>query len=288
MTGFGQANARNDLVEVTAEIKSVNNRFMESTVKLPRSLSGYENDVKDIISKRVHRGRVMVWITIEHGSENLSSPILNKSLARSYIQLGHELKKELSIKGDLDLFQILNMPDVIAFQEKKEEIHPVWDCTQKALNNALDKLIDMRRSEGRELEKDLRHRIANIQKRITQIKAAARNAPEEEYDKLEQRIQSLLNGKELDKERLEMEVALIADKIDITEECVRFGSHNRLFLKAIEAKQPEGRKLNFLLQEMHREANTIGAKTNSAQIAHLVIEIKENIEQLREQVQNIE
>jgi uncharacterized protein (TIGR00255 family) len=288
MTGYGQGVARNDLVEVTAEIKSVNNRFLETVIKLPRILSSYENDARDLVSKRMHRGRIMVWLNISKGAEQLGQPVLNKDLVKKYLQMAAELESEFSLAGDLTLSQLMNFPDVVAFHESGEDLKPLWQCAKDALQQGLDQLVAMRKKEGAELEKDLKQRIKNIMQRIEKIESLAHNAPREELMKLQQRLQTLLNGKELDPERLEMEVAMIADKLDITEECVRFGSHNRLFLDAIDAEQPEGRKLNFLLQEMHREANTIAAKVNSAEIAHLVIEIKENIEQLREQVQNIE
>lgn len=288
MTGYGQGVGRNDLVEVTAEIKSVNNRFLETVIKLPRILSSYENDAKELISKRIHRGRIMVWLNISEGAEQLGQPVLNKDLVKKYLQIAAELESEFSLAGDLTLTQLMNFPDVISFHESGDDLEPLWQCAKDAVQQGLDQLVAMRKKEGAELEKDLKQRIKNIRQRIEKIESLARNAPREELMKLQQRLQTLLNGKELDPERLELEVAMIADKLDITEECVRFGSHNRLFLDAIDAEQPEGRKLNFLLQEMHREANTIAAKVNSAEIAHLVIEIKENIEQLREQVQNIE
>ena len=163
-----------------------------------------------------------------------------------------------------------------------------WLCVERALTLAIDEMNGMRVREGQEMSNDLRTRVNGLQEKLENIKTHSAGRSKSEFEKLYKRLGAMVESKELDRTRLELEVALLADRVDITEECTRFQSHNTVFLEALAAAEPAGRKLNFLLQEMNREANTIGAKANDAQIAHLVVSIKEEVEKLREQIQNIE
>jgi uncharacterized protein (TIGR00255 family) len=163
-----------------------------------------------------------------------------------------------------------------------------WDVLQKALNEAVDNLFTMKKNEGKELGRDFRHRIKLLDERLTQIEKLSVEQIPNERTRLRDRIKQLLESESIDEGRLEMEIALLADRLDVTEECVRFRSHNKFFLEALDDKEPAGRKLNFLIQEMNREANTIGSKSSASEIAHLVVSIKEEIERIREQLQNIE
>ena len=182
----------------------------------------------------------------------------------------------------------MSFPDIITVENSKQIEDDIWQPLKRTLEKAIEDVKEMRRKEGFEIKNDLIARVESINTIVKNIEKASKNKSKEDYLKLKERIQTIAKTDVIDEGRLEMEVALLAEKLDVTEECIRFKSHNTLFLDLLENGESEGRKLNFLLQEMHREANTIGAKSNHAQISHWVVEIKEEVEKLREQIQNIE
>jgi uncharacterized protein (TIGR00255 family) len=198
------------------------------------------------------------------------------------------LLKKLDLPGPITLEHLLHFSDIMTITEENGLPQEAWVCVESALERAMDDLNNMRLREGREIAQDLRCRINSLREKIEGIQAHSASRGKAEFERLFKRLRGMIDTKELDPNRLELEVALLADRVDITEECIRFQSHNTLFEEAIDDPEPAGRKLNFLLQEMNREANTIGAKANDAQIAHLVVVIKEEVEKLREQIQNIE
>jgi uncharacterized protein (TIGR00255 family) len=213
---------------------------------------------------------------------------INASAAKGYYKLLNDLRKVVKLKQAVRLEHVLQFSDVLEPIEIESTDDQEWDVLQRALNEAIESLLTMKLNEGEELGKDFRHRIGILEEKLSQIEQLAVEQIPNERVRLRERIKQLLEKEPVDEGRLEMEIALLADRLDVTEECVRFRSHNKFFLEALKDKEPAGRKLNFLIQEMNREANTIGSKSSAAEIAHLVVNIKEELERLREQLQNIE
>jgi len=288
MTGYGNGLFRIEDVEVTAEVRSVNNRFLDVVVKLPRCLSSYEQKVRDMIGKQISRGRVNLWVGITSGEDKYQNLSVNKGLAAAYVRLAKELSDELDLDGQLSINQLLALPDVILSEAAESGDELAWQCAEQAITEALTGMREMRNKEGNVLYEDLMMRIQNLEQVVSKIEEMTKNRSQEELDKLRQRVSKMLGSEKIDEGRLELELALIADRIDVTEECVRFHSHDKLFLEMLQAPESAGRKLNFLLQEMNREANTIGTKAYSSEISHLVVQIKDEVERIREQIQNIE
>lgn len=289
MTGYGQGEATKNGTTATAEIRSVNSRYLEVTTRLPRTLSQRENDVKELIREKFSRGKINVAVSII--SENLNkAPLrINKGAAKLYYTLLNDLRKAVKIQEKVSLTHLIQFQDILEINTLEQTDDGEWTLVKKALLKALDETLQMRRQEGSELAKDLIKRISLLESKVDRIENIARSRISEIKSRLEDRLRELLSDQSvIDEHRLEFEIALMADKLDVTEECVRFRSHNKFFIVALNESETPGRKLNFLTQEMNREANTIGSKANSAEISHVVVEIKEEIEKIREQLQNIE
>jgi uncharacterized protein (TIGR00255 family) len=287
MTGYGRGETSSGGITISVELRTVNSRFLEVTARVPRSLSLRENDIKEIIRKRISRGKVNLVATTEREDSGTIPITINASAARSYYKLLNQLRKSVRVKESVKLEHLLQFSDIFEQREPESTDEKEWKVLQTALDRALDGLETMRRNEGAELERDFRARIALLEEKLTRIELLAKDQVPAERTRLRERIAQLMEGP-LDEGRLEMEIALMADRLDVTEECVRFKSHNKFFLEALSAEDAAGRKLNFLIQEMNREANTIGSKSSVTEIAHIVVGMKEELERIREQVQNIE
>lgn len=288
MTGYGRGEANAKGLNVAVELRSVNSRFLEVSARLPRSLSIRENEIKEIIRKKVSRGKINLLVVVEHENDGDIPVRVNASAAKGYYKLLNELRKTVKLKQTVKLEHLLQFSEVLEPLEMENTDEKEWAFVQKALDAAVDNLLTMKRNEGEELGKDFRHRIGILEEKLTHIEKISVEQVPTERIRLRERIQQLLEKENLDEGRLEMELAMMADRLDVTEECVRFRSHNKFFLDALANDEAAGRKLNFLIQEMNREANTIGSKSSAAEIAHLVVNIKEEIERIREQLQNIE
>jgi uncharacterized protein (TIGR00255 family) len=288
MTGYGRGEVHEDGLEVVVEIRTLNHRFLDISLRVPKSLQVYEQDLKEMIRRWLTRGRVNITVLLKSADLPDTGLTVDLGLARTYVALLENLRQNLGIDGAVKLEHLLNFPEIFTYSETAELSETVWEAVQTAVEKALSDLKEMRLREGKEIEKDLRRRIEILQEKIQAIEQRSPIKVGEEMEKLRQRVRELVRGERVEESRLEMEIALLADRVDVTEECIRFRSHNTLFLEALEQPESAGRKLNFILQEMNREANTIGAKASDAEIAHLVVEIKEEVERLREQVQNIE
>ena len=288
MTGYGRGVHIQNGVEISVELRSFNNRFLDVSVRVPKILSHYDQLIKDKVRKYVVRGRVNVSIVVKSTDNPYVGLKADMELARAYKKIFDELKKDLKITGEITLEQLLSLPDIICMEDEEEAADELWKIATKALEKALGSLNEMREQEGKELAKDLSARIRVLNKTIKEIDSIAKERPQKMFQKLQDRVQNLIEQGKIDNERLEQELAIIIDRMDVTEESVRFNSHNKLFLDSIKSEEPSGRRLNFILQEMNREANTIGAKANDKEISHLVVDLKEEIEKIREQVQNIE
>ncbi len=286
MTGFGRGEAEGGESRTTVEIRSVNGRFSEISVRLPRQLVDLEQKIKERVGKSISRGKISVSVSWESKKE---SPVrLNVHVLRAYREVLSKVKDELGVEGRVDLSVLLGMPDVFKHEEEKLDRESAWSLMEKACDMALSEHSQMRKREGEELSVDFRKRIDIMENLIERIEELASLKVEVTRERLKEKIQRLLEDTQIDEMRLYMEVAVLAEKSDVTEECVRFQSHNSQFIAALDNGGPVGRRLNFLLQEIGREVNTIGAKANDADISHLVVDIKEEVERLREQVQNVE
>ena len=290
MTGYGRGEATLNGITAIAEIRSVNSRFFEIGSKLPRSISFRENDVKELLRKKVVRGKLNIIVSIEHSVDD-SEPALkiNVPAARMYHKLLTDLRKQLKIKDPVTLEHLLKFSEILEPPDIAKEDNAEWLSAEAALNDAVDELCKMRRKEGGELKLDVEKRLRQMEKLVGVSEQTSKERIAIERARLREKVEELIEDKTIiNEKRLELEISLLADKLDITEECVRFRSHIKFFIEALETEDAAGRKLNFLLQEMNREANTVGSKSNDSTISHNVVTIKEELEKIREQLQNIE
>jgi uncharacterized protein (TIGR00255 family) len=289
MTGFGRAEIARRGITATVEVRAVNSRYLDVTTRLPRLLSQREKDIKEIVRSCVNRGSLVISVTVEAEDDGLAPMKVNKTAAKTYVKLLNDLRKSAKIKEKVRLEHLLKFSEVFEVPREDQSDEREWAVVEEALRAALDGFNTMRRNEGGELAKDLDRRIRWLSQNVEEIEQLSRSRLPEERKKLHERIAQLVEDKSvIDQNRLELEIALLADKLDVTEECVRFRSHTKFFLETMNSADSAGRKLNFLVQEINREANTIGSKANDVDMQHAVIVIKEEIERLREQVQNVE
>ncbi len=288
MTGFGNGGAESDGISVNVELRSVNARFFECSARIPKSIQHLENQIKEQIRTRINRGKINLNINIEIAATDALPVKVNVEAARAYYLLLRNLQESVGIDTVINIDTLLRFPEVFQLEDKSETLEKQWELTHAALDQAIDSLAEMRKNEGEEIVRDLNMRIDIMEAAIAKIEDLSRDTVEMERKRLQERIQQILGSDKIDPARLEQEIVIFADKIDITEELVRFRSHVKFFREALLAPTSEGRKLNFLLQEMNREANTISSKSYDATIAHTVVSIKEELERIREQIQNVE
>lgn len=287
MTGFGKGEASDGQRRAVVEVRTVNSRYCDVVPRMPQSLSGLESRLKEVVQAAISRGRIEVTVLLEGAGADGGAPVLNMDVARGYWEGLSRLKEAFGVEGEVDLRTMAVLPDVFRYAPDGVDLEAVWGVIERATSAALGQCNRMRRAEGELLRRDFEARIGALERLLREVEALAPGRVAVARDRLRERLAQLLSN-EIDPDRLAAEVAILADRMDITEECVRFHSHNEQFLRSLGRDEPVGRRLNFLLQEMGREANTIGAKANDAAIAHLVVEMKEEIERLREQAQNVE
>jgi uncharacterized protein (TIGR00255 family) len=289
MTGFGRAEVSRDGINISAEVRSVNSRYLDLTLRLPRSISQREKELKDIVRTFLNRGNLNITVKIAYDSNGAIPLKVNTAAAKSYFKLLNEIRKSVKIREQVKLEHLLTFSEVLEPLEEEETDELEWELVQETVRQALENLNTMRSQEGNELAKDLEKRIHWMESTLDEVEKLSKERIPEERKNLHERIAQLIEDKfVIDQNRLELEIALMVDKLDITEECVRYRSHNKFFLEALNKNETAGRKLNFLVQEMNREANTIGSKSSDADIAHMIIGLKEELEKIREQLQNIE
>lgn len=289
MTGFGRSEASSNGISVTAELKSVNSRYLDISLRMPQIIQDKELKLKEQIQARVNRGKINVNIRVDKTDTGEPDITINPKLVEGYARLLNDLREAAGIEEPLTLKDLLQFNEIFVSREQDEElIETIWQLTQKATESALDHLVEMRKKEGQQLKNDLIQRTDHIETMIDKVQELTDGRAEEVRDKLLERIGNLLDDDTLDPERLEMEVAILVDKMDITEELVRLQSHLKFFREAITHEDAVGRRLNFLSQEINREINTIGSKANNSEISRYVVQAKESLEQIREQVQNVE
>ncbi|MDH3803014.1 MAG: YicC family protein [Deltaproteobacteria bacterium] len=288
MTAFGRGEAGADGYRFTIELRTLNHRFCDIRIKLPRKYSDFEEDIKKRVSSKFSRGRIEVSVLADDTLDKVQHLTVDTELAKTYKRLLLILQEELGLEGDLRLESLLNFRDLFAFQEDEESRGKAWRAVETALDQAVSNCLLMRKEEGEAMTSDLSRRLHQLEVLTGEVETRAPLVVQDVRDRLQKRIQDLLGEAELDEARLAQEVAFFAEKSDINEELVRLQSHIRQFSDLLEAEGPRGRQLEFLLQEMHREVNTIGSKTNDLEIAQKVIQMKTELERFREQLQNVE
>lgn len=289
MTGFGRGESSDNARRFTIEIKSLNHRYIDILIRMPKHLNYLEENIKKLIKSKVTRGRIEVYISLENVEDTNLNVKANLPLARSYKDALESLANELKIIDHISLEMLSKFPDILSVEKKDDDEDEVWNCLEKAFKEALDKMIDMRVSEGIELAKDIKERGLRVNNVLDGVEKRSPVIVKEYKEKLWNRIDELLGGKyEIDEGILANEVAIFADKSSINEEVVRLHSHIRQLNEALDSDESVGRKLDFLAQEMNREANTIGSKVGDIDITNRVVEIKSELEKMREQIQNIE
>ena len=289
MTGYGRGECARDGVKVTVELSSVNRKSGEITLNLPRDLEPLEAQVRDEINKRIARGRLSVRVALHAGANAVAAAQINTALARSYSVELAKLATELNLSGGVRLADVLRAPGVLEAEANPVDAESFWPAVQSALQQALDALVKMREREGEHLAADLAGRIELIRAAAERIATQAPLVQVQFRTRLLERIKAAgLEGIAPDDERMLKEVVLFADRSDITEELTRLHSHFKQFTDCVKAKEPVGRTLDFLSQEMNREINTIGSKAQDAVISREVVQVKAELERFREQVQNVE
>jgi uncharacterized protein (TIGR00255 family) len=288
MTGYGRGEWQGDGKKLEVEIKSVNHRYCDIFLRLPRNLNPLETQAKNFLRQRISRGRVEVFVKAEESALAGQRLELDLDLARDYHTALKTLQENLGIPGQVQLETLAGFRDIFARKEVEPDLEKEWEFLRAALEGALSGLETMRLDEGLKLKEDFLARLSAIEKSAQEIEEKAPLALRASRDRLALRVQELSGALQIDEARLAQEVAFLADRSDITEELVRIRSHLAQFRDLVNRPEPAGRKLDFLLQEINREANTIGSKANDAAIAHVVVEIKSELEKVREQIQNVE
>lgn len=287
MTGFGRSNLQENLREYHVEIKTVNHKYSDINIRMPRSISYLEDEIRKTISSKIKRGKADVFITFDNYSDEGKSIRINKEIAKVYIDSLKELAIEENIEANIEAIDITKLPDVLTIKNNEDEDKIKIELL-KSVNESLYKLIEMREVEGRKMADDILERIERINAKINEISELSTGLIEEYVVKLETRIKELLKTDEVDKSRLAQEVVIYADKCSVQEEITRLNSHISQFKELINKDTPIGKKLDFIIQEMNRETNTIGSKANNLEITNRVIDIKTELEDIREQIQNVE
>ena len=288
MTGFGKGEAEQDGNLVMVEIRSLNGRFFDPTFRISSAISELEPKLRGLLQRRISRGRVHVSVLWHPSGSERPPPSLNLQMAQGYMKALRDMKDVLGVEGKIDLALLSEFQDIFNQEEPEPDLDLLWNLVKQASKAALSTCNQMRQAEGAAIYKDFLSRIDTIENKLKEIEVLTAARVKAISARLRKKIEAVLRPGEIEETRLATEIALLAERSDITEECVRFHSHNKQFIELLKSGEPVGRRINFLLQEMGREANTIGAKANDANISHIVVGIKEELEKLREQAQNLE
>lgn len=286
MTGFGQAEARTPSGQYRVEIRAVNNRFLDIQLRQPKSLYSLEQKIKELITDTISRGSVSLFIGCDKENE-AGTLSWDKAAVENYIAIFRQIRKRFKLPGDVTLSDLLHFSDFMKNESVQCDEKTLWKHFKPVLADALKNFQESREAEGIHIIKDLKKTLDEITRLLADVEARAPQRITEYAATLTERVQKLLKNPP-DEQRLAMEIALMADKLDISEECTRLRAHIAAFVKDFDSGTPVGKRMNFLLQEMNREANTIGSKANDTAISHLSVTLKEDIEKIREQIQNIE
>lgn len=289
MTGFGRSmSIEEDANNFTVEIKSVNHRYLDFNIRMPRSLMALENKVREAVKDRINRGKIDIFINQNvYGKEDVNVKF-NEVLADNYLNVLETIKNKYSVNNDISVSLIAKFPEVVSLEKKEEDLEEIWINLNKALIEASESLVNMRKAEGRKLLEDILSNSNKIKELLYNIEKKAPFVVEDYKNKLENRLKELLEKGTIDEARVSVEVAIFADKAAIDEEIIRLHSHLNQLKETLDINEPVGRKLDFIVQEMNREANTMASKSSDLEIINSTINIKNYIEKIREQIQNIE
>lgn len=287
MTGFGRGKYENDGRYYTVEIKAVNHKYNDISIRMPRFLNGFEDKIRKKIASSISRGKVDVFINFENYSSEGNNIIFNIELAKEYVKGLKELAEATGIPYNVNLVDISKMPEILKVKEDENE-DLISNELMLAIEEAIENFVQMRQAEGQKLVEDMKKRIVFVEEKVSEIEQFSSTLVEEYMQKLEARIKELMDTKIIDENRLAQEIVIFSDKSSIEEELTRLKSHINQFYNFLNGMSPIGKKIDFLIQEMNREVNTIGSKANCLEITNRVIELKTEIENIREQVQNIE
>ena len=288
MTGYGRHESVIDGKNIIVEIKSVNHRYFELNSRISKEYGFLEDKIKKLINEKVLRGKVDVFVGIQTLEDENVEVIINDSLVLGYVKALNEIKEKYSLKGDVSISTISKYSDIFTIKNSKENDDKIWNDVLKVAKNALDKFIDMREKEGEFLKLDIKQKACNILEVLNKIESRIPKIVLDYEARLKCKIKELILDNDIDEQRILTEVAIFADKTAVDEEIVRLKSHLRQLDSMIESDVSVGRKIDFLIQEMNRESNTIGSKCLDSDVSLMVVDIKANIEKMREQVQNIE
>ena len=288
MTGYGKGEARQEDISVTVEVRTVNHRYADISVKLPRSFMVLENKIRKQVGLTLQRGKIDVFVNYELAAGAQAAPVLNHELAAAYHTLLDDLQQERGLAGRISVEFLASQKGVVEIKETELDEAVLEECLFRALSVALDQLVNMRRIEGEETRKDMAERLAVAEELLGQVETRAPQVPLEWQTKLNERLSRLNSDLEYDPQRVAQEIAVFSDRCDISEEIARFRSHLVQFRGLFDEKEPVGRRMDFLVQELNREVNTMGSKSNDADLTRCVVAMKSELEKVREQVQNVE
>lgn len=288
MTGYGRGEDVIDGRHIVFEIKSVNHKFFEFSSRLPRGYLFLEDKLKAYIQGRVSRGKVDVFLQVETLEEANVEILVNHSLASAYVKALQELRDQYELPDHVTLSLLSRYPDIFSVHKAPEDEDAIWEAVRQVAETAVDSFLNMREAEGLRLKEDILEKAEHIGALVDQVEGLTPETVREYQERLHGKIQELLGDAHLDEQRVLTEVAVFADKVAVDEETVRLKSHIRQLHQLMESEEPVGRKIDFLIQEMNRETNTIGSKSVNSHIAYLVVDMKAEIEKMREQIQNVE
>lgn len=288
MTGFGKAELTAKAGRFTVEISSVNNRFLDISPRLPRLFSSLEPRVRKLATSRLGRGKVYLYVGFEESEESPGKYAINETAAGAYLKQLQALKAKFKLNGDIKISDLLLLPDVTKPDRENLDEELIWASLKKAIDRALSQLLAMRRKEGAAMAREMQKRLSGIARKLKMVEKRSVESVKKYRTRLNKRIKEVLDSPLPESVRLEEEVAIMAERADITEECARMHSHLEQYRSTLKQKEPVGKKLNFILQELNRETNTVASKSAEINISSTVILIKEEIEKLRELVQNVE
>ena len=288
MTGFGRGEATVDGRDITVEIKSVNHRYFEFNCRTTRGFGFLEEKLKSYIKERVSRGKIDMFVSLSQKEDTEAIVKINPSLARGYINALRKLSDEYGVKDDISVSTVSSYSDIFQVHKAPEDEEEVWNAVKPVLDTALNNFITMRETEGEKMKADVMSRAKHILSIVDEIESRSPERVKEYETRLKERIEELLGSADYDEQRVITEVAIFADKVAVDEETVRLRSHFDQLKNLMDSDGEVGRKLDFIIQEMNREANTIGSKANDSSLSHMVVDIKAEIEKIREQIQNIE
>lgn len=288
MTGYGNSRQIIDNREISVEIRSVNHRYFELSCRTPREMGFLEEKIKGAVKFRVFRGKIDVFVTVGADENEQATVTVNHSLASGYVNALKEIAQRYDVQDDISVSAVARYNDIFKVTKPEADEEKIWSAVSTVLNDALDKFVKMRSTEGEKLYEDINGRCSTILQLVAKVEERSPQTVAEYRKKLTERMNEVLSTTAVDEQRIITEAAIFADKVAVDEETVRIRSHFDQFEKVLNSEGSVGRKIDFLLQEMNRETNTIGSKVQDADLAHIVVEIKAELEKIREQVQNVE